>query len=818
MSRCTKDLLGPYTQKRDFKRSPEPASGGRAGGSLFVVQHHWARRDHYDFRLELGGVLVSWAVTRGPSLNPADKRLAVRTEDHPLSYAEFEGLIPQGEYGGGTVMLWDKGVWEPISADAAQAIADGSLKLRLFGERMRGAWALVRMKPEGKRENWLLIKEKDELADREAIFVEQFETSVSTGRNRAEIEAGKPAKRARKRPTAARHHALPEFVPPCLCKTRDAPPSADGWLHEMKYDGYRLQAACSGPEVHLYTREGHDWTGRFPAIAQALRLLNLDGALIDGEAVVFDYKGLTDFPALVAALERRGAIAFVAFDILSHAGVDLRGQPLTARKVTLNLALHEADGQTIRTAAWHDGDGDELFANALAGGAEGIICKKAASPYRSGRSDSWLKVKGEKREDVVIVGYSPSDKRPFASLVAAIDADGALRYAGRIGGGFTDKQMSEMKAKLDAIKLKTPPSLLNATAAPRGIVWIKPRLRAEIALAGWTGDGQIRQGRFLGWREDRMPIPAKERIVKSGIKAAPGKLPSIRLTHPERVIFSETGLTKGGMADYYAAVANRILPHLRDRPVSFVRAPDGLASETFFQRHALSGMKRGIGRVPDPAKEHADYLTIKSAEGLMTAAQFSVIEFHGWGAVTPDLDAPDRAVFDLDPDEAIPFSAVRDAAFQVRDLLNSIGLESFAMATGGKGVHVIAPLDRTQDWEAVGDFTSGIARGLASTEPLKYVAIATKARRKGRIYIDWLRNKRSATAIVPWSLRARAQATVAAPVSWDELKHLKSPALSQAEVERRDDPWQDFFSVKQRLPAGALSFLSSTQNRGKSQK
>lgn len=818
MPQSAQDRLQRYVSKRDFNATPEPQSGGEAGSQIFVVQHHWARRDHYDFRLEMNGVLVSWAVTRGPSLDPADKRLAVRTEDHPLSYAEFEGLIPKGEYGGGTVMLWDRGTWEAISPDPDKALEEGSLKIRLFGERMRGGWSLVRLKPEGKRENWLLIKEKDEAADRGDPFVDRYDTSVATGRTKEEIEEGKkPKRRVARRNALDRIAEPPAFVPPTLCETREQPPLGEDWIYEIKYDGYRLQAACAGDAVRLYTREGHDWTPRFANVAEALRKLGLN-ALIDGEAVVFDGRGLSDFAMLVSALEQSKPTAFVAFDILKYDDEDVSSKPLLARKEILAKALAKADGGTIRVAPFMDGDGEALFRSAVAGGAEGLICKKANAAYRSGRSPTWVKVKGEKREDVVIVGYSPSDKRAFASLAAAVEDQGVLRYAGRFGTGFSDKELKNTFARLEALRLEKPPANLTGhKIAPRKTVWVEPVLRAEIALAGWTGDAQIRQGRFLGWREDRVekPVPLPKarpaaRTVTTKAAVSGEASPLARITHGDRVMYPETGTTKLEIAEYYMRLAPLILPHLENRPVSFVRAPEGLGQETFFQRHPLPGMKRGIARVPDPKNSHEDYLLITGVDGLITAAQFSVIEFHGWGAKAPGMDRLDRVIFDLDPDDAVPFARVRDAAQQVRDVLEGVGLKSFPMISGGKGIHVIAPLDETQGWEAVGDFAIGIARGLAASDPENFIATQSKALRRGKIYIDWVRNRRTATAILPWSLRARPKPTIATPVTWKKLDTITTASSFTAQnLKKIADPWPEFFDIKQCIPEAALQFLNT---------
>ena len=895
--------LAAYRARRDFARTAEPPpepqarmvsaeDSGHAAG-MFVVQHHWARRDHFDFRLELDGVLVSFAVTRGPSLDPSERRLAVRTEDHPLAYASFEGTIPKGEYGGGTVMLWDHGTWRPLDADPAAALARGELKFELYGERMLGRWVLVRMNVERGRENWLLIKEKDDFASRTEDLVAAHDRSVATGRSRAEIEAGgavwhsnrgKDGKAAaveaprEKRsggaeagapPTGTATSArLPAAVPPMLCDTRAEAPTGDDWIHEIKYDGYRLEAAVDGAAVRLTTREGLDWTARFPSIARALGRLGLDRTLLDGEAVVFDGSGLSDFPALVAALDRDGgAIAYVTFDLIVDRGQSIADRPLVERKRLLESRLARADGVAVRVAAHVVGNGPEVFAQAIDGGAEGIVSKRATSPYRSGRGTAWAKVKGDRREDVVVVGYTPSDRRPFKSLLVAIEENGGLRYVGRIGSGFGTDELSRTRARLDALHRDRPPPMAASELVPKGVVFVEPRLRAEVAAAGFTGDRQIRQGRFLGWREDRAPFDLGEAaadkgrraMAKTGGKGEPGgpetppsapkttKVdPGIapakaggsqkargaraatmktgaapdaaallqRISHGDRVVFPEVGVTKRQVADYYLAVADRILPHLDGRPVSFVRAPEGIAAETFFQRHPLPGMKRGLTRIPDRWGRHGDYLALDGLEGLITAAQFGVVELHGWGARLPELDRPDRMVFDFDPDEGLAFDAVRRAAHEVRAALAAVGLESFAMASGGKGLHVVVPLDGSQDWDVIGDFSAGLARGLARADPARYVAVASKAKREGRIYVDWLRNRRSATAIVPWSLRARPTASVAVPIAWDEVDTIAAPnAFDIHSAPGRKDPGAGFFETRQRIDPAALAYLKKASGK-----
>ncbi|MGJ0506109.1 MAG: DNA ligase D [Methylocystis sp.] len=803
------DALAAYRARRDFSLTPEPQGGvSRGAAPRLVVQRHFARREHFDLRLEMDGVLKSWAVTRGPSSNPADKRLAVRTEDHPLDYGDFEGLIPKGEYGGGTVMLWEDATYAPENGDPLAALEKGEIKFQADGERMRGGWVLVRMKSREKAENWLLIKERDAFAESDGDLPARFETSVATGRTRDEIERGAKARR-RKAPAARARKAYwsdrplasaptPKFVSPQLCETSEQPPTGADWIFELKYDGYRLELATGADGAVVYTRSGLDWTNRFPGLARAAFALPCRNALLDGEAVVFDEKGLSDFAMLVSALEagRSERVEFVAFDLLVLDDVDLRKQPLRERKAQLKKLLASSAG-AIRYGDYIESDGAAVFRQATEAGAEGIIAKRADAPYRSGRFPDWQKIKGDFREDVMIVGYRPSEKgESFASLVAAKDTPDGLRYVGRIGTGY-GAQMRRTLAPLLAKRArgKPPYDLLAANAIPRGAVFLEHPFPAEVRFGGWTMDGQMRQARFIGVRED----------LRAAQKQESAEAPKLtRVTHASRIVFPADGVTKGQIADYYDAVAPRMAPHLADRPISLLRAPETV-SELFFQRHPLKGMTRGILKVPD---DDEPYIALDGALGLHTAAQFGAIEIHGWMSLASDLDRPDRMVFDLDPDEDLPFAEVRKAAADLRDYLAEIGLKSWPMVTGGKGVHVVLPLDRSLAYADTEVFAEGFARGLARQEPKRFVANMSKRRRAGRIFIDWLRNKKTATAILPWSLRARPGATVAAPLSWKTLESVeRANAFDLRSALQIKNEWRGFFDARQTIAAGALAFM-----------
>ena len=799
--------LAEYEAKRDFSLTKEPQGAGTPKtGNRFVVQQHWARRTHFDFRLEMEGVLKSWAVTRGPSANPSDKRLAVQTEDHPVDYADFEGTIPQGEYGGGTVMLWDEGVWQSHDPDPIGSLNRGLMKFGLAGQRMRGDWTLVRMKPRGNkaetRVNWLLIKERDEFVEADDSLATRFDVSVRSQRSRSSIEAGKGGAPAAK---------LPDFIPPSLCRLQDATPEGDGWLHEIKYDGYRMQVAMSGGRAIVRSREGHDWTGKFSAIAAAVSALPVQSAIIDGEAVVLNAQGVSDFPALVAALEDgKGAPALMAFDLLMLNGRDLLGQPVEQRKEALAALLGGGQNGALRFAEHITGDGKTVFEQAVAAGAEGIVSKRAGSRYTCGRGHDWIKAKSVGRDDFVIVGYLPSQRgRAFAALMLAQVDGKKLRYAGRVGTGFSTAQQVHILQQLKPLSANgAPRSIEGGSKAPKGAVWVEPAVRAEIGFAGWTADRQLRHSRFLAIRESASGIHPPQR------SQAPVKsfAPAARLTHPDRILIADAGITKRRLAEYFIAIAPRLLPHLLRRPVSFLRAPDGIDHPTFFQRHALPGMTKGIVPVKD-GKPGKDYVELSGVEGLMTAAQFSVLELHGWPATTPDLGHPDRMIFDLDPDESVPFDEVRRAAMEIQGILDAAGLKSWPLLSGGKGIHVIAPLDRTNGWSEVERFTQGLARTLARLSPEKYVDVATKSKRAGRIFIDYLRNKLSATAIVPYSVRARATASIAMPVKWTDLQNISAANVMHFKdaTDLTADPWQGFFECKQSISATAVAFVGKDQ-------
>ncbi|MGB3807787.1 MAG: DNA ligase D [Erythrobacter sp.] len=790
-NRAKTGLLDTYNAKRDFAATPEPAGEiGKGSGDLFIVQKHDATRLHWDLRLEVDGVLKSWAVTKGPSPDPDIKRLAVRTEDHPMSYADFEGTIPKEEYGGGTVMLWDRGTWAPIEGKSAHDLEDGHLHFTLEGERMKGEWLLVRMKskPKEKRENWLLRKIQDDHAEDGDVLVQRALTSVKTGRSMAEIEAQSEAKtefleqmetpKARKSKAKKRSAAIPKFRKPQLATLADRVPVGNDWLHEIKFDGYRTLIAVKGEDVRVYTRSGQDWTDKFSPLIKHIADLDLPSCLIDGEIVAPGPDGNPSFSALQQMLGRgRSAqkpgdpLQFHAFDLLELSGEDLTDLPLIERKERLEGVLKGTQAP-LMVADHVIGAGEKLFRTMCDAGQEGIISKRIDAPYRHARSKGWLKVKCTRRQEFVIVGAKSSSAkgRPFASLLLAQHDGDDLVYRGNVGTGFDGDDFDELAGKLRRLSRKTPPLDVPATKS-REVEWITPKLVAEIAFAEFTADGMVRHGSYLGLRGDK---PASEVTGETRI-AAPAKSDEVAISSADRVVFPDSGQTKGELAEYYRKIAAIMLPFAANRPISLVRCPQGRSKKCFFQKHDSGGFGDAVGAVAIREKDGGseDYLTIGDPRGLLQCVQMGTIEFHGWGARSDDVEAPERMVFDLDPDEGLDFAAIKSAARDIRDRLADIGLVSFAMVSGGKGIHVVVPLERGHDWEAHKDFSRRFAEALSIAEPDRFTASMSKAKRKGRIFIDWLRNQRGSTAVLPYSARARTGAPVAAPITWNELKTLE---------------------------------------------
>lgn len=798
------NLLSEYKAKRDFANTPEPSGKAQSSesGNLFIVQKHDATRLHWDLRLEIDGVLKSWAVTKGPSPDPEIKRLAVRTEDHPMAYAEFEGTIPRGEYGGGTVMLWDRGIWSPIKGKLAKDLEKGHLHFTLQGERMKGEWLLVKLKgkPREKRENWLLRKLQDGHAEVGEVLVERALTSVLTGRSMAEIaadvsgeysladekddafltqmEKASSRNREKGKPRKSSGAPLPKFRKPQLATLVDDVPAGNRWMHEIKFDGYRALIATKGEEVRIYTRNGKDWTDKFRPLVGEFAALDLPACLIDGELVATDAKGNPDFSTLQGVLKRghgsqgrEDELQFHAFDLIELAGEDLKALPNIERKERLEALLSTAK-PPIYLADHVIGAGEKLFETMCAARQEGIISKKMDAPYRHARSKAWVKVKCTRRQEFVIVGWKKSTAkgRPFASLLMAQHENGELIYKGNVGTGFAGDDFDELGPKLDRIERKTPAVVVDKASA-RGVTWVTPKLVAEVAFAEFTADGNIRHGSYLGLRSDK---PAKT-VKQEKATPIPVVEEGVEISSRERVVFPDSGQTKGDLADYYETVADIMLPFASHRPISLVRCPQGRARKCFFQKHDSGAFGDAVQHVPIREKDGGteDYLYVEDARGILQCVQMGTIEFHAWASRSDAVEKPDRMTFDLDPDEGLDFEGVGSAARDIHDRLADLGLTSFAMLSGGKGVHVIVPLTPVHTWDVHKDFARRFAEALSLAEPERFTATMSKTERKGRIFIDWLRNQRGSTAVVPYSARARSGAPVALPIAWNELKSME---------------------------------------------
>lgn len=824
--------LEVYRKKRNFRKTSEPR-GKKAPrkGNSFVIQKHAARRLHYDFRLEMDGVLKSWAVTRGPSLVPGEKRLAVHVEDHPLEYGDFEGTIPRGEYGGGTVIIWDRGAWTPLG-DARKGYAKGHLDFELQGEKLGGRWHLVRIKgrPREKRENWLLIKGDDEAARSEddPDILEERPESVKTGRVIDEV-AGEPpgwsSKTGRiERPAAVpdaavpdpsklkggKKAALPGFVAPALATLSAKPPAGKRWIHEIKFDGYRLQARIDAGRVKLLTRSGLDWTGKFgKQLVAAFKELPVGTALIDGELVVENANGVADFSALQAALSegRTDEFVFYAFDLLHLDGYDLRSVPLVARKEALRRLLQD-EARMLRYSAHFEEKGDVVLRHACRFSLEGMISKQRDGLYRSGRGKDWLKVKCTARQEFVVAGYVPSttSRKAIGSLVLGYFRKGKLVHAGRVGTGFTASVAEDLHKKLERLRIQTSPfaTRLNAEQA-RQVRYVKPELVAEVEFRGWTADESLRHASFHGLREDKLATEIVREDLPTPSSRQPGT--SVKLTHPDRLYWPESGVTKEGLAIYYTDVWPRIAPYVVGRPLALVRCPDGIVKQCFFQKHPWKGMSRSIRVARDPKDESDEpILAVDDLDGLIALVQAGVLEIHPWGSTLDALEQPDMIIMDLDPGENVPWSDVIAAAGEVRERLEWMGLTSFVKTTGGKGLHVVAPLRPKADWDSVKAFTKEVADAMAGDSPGRFVSTITKSKRRGKILVDYLRNGRGATAVAAYSTRARPGAAVSMPVGWDELGPGLGPAyftIGNAAIRLQHlglDPWADFRRAAVPLP------------------
>ncbi|MDR6903907.1 DNA ligase D [Rhizobium miluonense] len=838
--------LETYNRKRDFSKTTEPR--GRAGrkkiavsGNSYVIQKHDARRLHYDFRLELDGVLKSWAVTKGPSLIAGEKRLAVQTEDHPLEYGDFEGTIPKGEYGGGTVIVWDKGSWTPLG-DPHKGLAKGHLEFELHGKKLGGRWHLIRMagKPREKRENWLLIKGEDEAARPEGAtdILEERPESAKTGRVIDEVEneepgwsskTGKIRRRAsRKKDDAAKEEAsetatqtdatpvdpsslkgarkatLPSFVEPALATLVSKPPSGSRWLHEIKFDGYRLEVRIEAGRIKLLTRSGLDWSQKFgKEIVSAFRDLPVGTAIIDGELVVEPAAGASDFSALQADLSegRSDRFVFYAFDLLYLDGYDLKASPLIGRKELLRKIIPSETG-ILRFSSHFDENGDLLLSHACRLSLEGIVSKIADDPYRPGRGKTWVKSKCSSRQEFVIGGWVPSttSRKAIGSLVLGVYEDGKLEHVGRVGTGYTHTVAEQLFKRLTHLQVKENPFATKLTAEEhRGVRFVRPELVAEVEFRAWTADGHLRHASFRGLREDKNPLEIVRETPKSTRTSSTEKpaRSSVSLTHGDRLYWPDEGVTKAGLADYYTEVWRYMGPFVVGRPLALVRCPNGIAGQHFFQKHAWKGMNRNIALAKDPQDEEP-YVSIDDLNGLIGLVQAAVLEIHPWGSMIGNWETPDMIIMDLDPGLDVAWSKVIAAAEETAERLRQTGLVPFVKTSGGKGLHIVCPLVAKADWPAVKAFTKGIADAMAADSPDRYVSTITKSKRRGKILIDYLRNQRGSTAVAPYSTRARPGAAVSMPLSWEELSPAIGPDyftvlnVPTRLAALRSDPWADF--------------------------
>jgi len=877
--------LARYREMRDFSVTAEPRGGQspKSAESLpFVIQKHAARQLHYDFRLGLHGVLKSWAVAKGPSYFPGDKRLAVEVEDHPMEYGGFEGTIPKGQYGGGTVMVWDFGHWQPVG-DADRGLEKGDLKFILDGTKLKGKWVLVRMRKNADRDrsdkpNWLLIKERDEFVQPEdaPAVTDLAPDSALTQRTMEEIaessdhvwdsgqglrepksrhEAPSESRTRRTAPKKRTAHerllrsapteGFPGFIAPQLAEDARSAPNGRNWVHELKLDGYRIQmhvhAGAQGKpaKVRLFTRKGLDWTTRMPALARAAAELEVESAILDGEIVVLDNSGRTSFSELQAAFQngKDAAIVYFAFDLLHLNGRNLRELPLIQRKEILEKLLSQSDSNSALRFCEHlHARGDVVFAKASELGAEGIVSKLVSAPYTSGRGNTWLKRKAAIQQEFVIGGFTPVAKtgRGIGSLLLGYYDSGKLVYAGRCGTGFSQEVERTLRVRLDALVQKAPSFVELPKEARQAAIWVKPELVAQVAFAGWTKDDLIRQSSFKSLRDDKPAMEVVREFAlmedESSHQANRAATPeskqalakedhkpnnALGITNPRKVLDEESGMTKQQLAEYYLAVAERMLPHVSDRPLSVLRCPDGIGKQAFFQKHVSAGLPNGVHTVSIANRKtgkREEFLTLNSAEGLVGMAQMGVLEIHPWGSKNDAVDRPDRIIFDLDPDEAISWKTLAEAADELRSRLKNLKLTSYVKSTGGKGLHVVAPVEPEYEWRVIKDLSHRVVLQMEKENSRLYTTNMSKAVRKNRIYLDYLRNDREATAIAPFSTRARPGVPVSVTLDWKELKAPVRPAFHVSDLNAwrqrlRRDPWRGMLESQQRLTKELLETI-----------
>ena len=835
-STAAPDSLKTYKARRNFTITPEPSEGGdtNAGRLSFVVQKHWASHLHYDFRLELDGTMKSWAVPKGPSFDTKDKRMAIQVEDHPISYNVFEGEIPAKQYGAGKVIIWDKGTWTPVG-DPAKGYRDGNLKFELRGHKLHGKWVLVRMKGSSeKKQPWLLIKEKDEFArpSTEYSVVDELPDSVAGKAlpdvGNATASSSTPIKKATKKtaqaalaksgdiPEGAIKAELPKSFKPQLATLVESPPgNTDDWIYEIKFDGYRLLTRIEDSKTQLFTRNGHDWTHKLPTLVAVLKKMKLPSGWYDGEIAVLNDQGIPDFQSLQNAFDtaKTQDIVYFLFDLPFYKDLDLRNTPLLARRTLLKTLIPATASGALRFSDTFEAAARDIVASACRLGLEGVIGKRKDSGYTSRRSSDWIKLKCGKRQEFVIGGYTdPQGTRSgLGSLLLGVHNDkGDLQYAGNVGTGFSDKTLAELKGLLDTLASKDSPFAVS-TGIDRKAHWVKPTLLAEVSFGEWTDTGRIRHSVFHGLRTDKKAtdITRERATPMSTPPPLETSLPStFKVTHPDRVVDDTSHITKIDLIRFYALVAPLLVEHLKARPVSLVRAPDGITGELFFQKHMEAVKMLGVKPLPqslDPG--HAPLLEIATAEGLLSAAQMNVIEFHTWNAVKTAIAKPDRMTFDLDPGDGVQWPMMQEAAHVLKTMLEQLEIRSFVKTSGGKGLHVVVPLQRRYDWDTVKGFSQAIVQHLAKTLPQRFVAKSGPRNRVGKIFVDYLRNGFGATTVAAWSARARPGLGVSVPISWDEVNKLKSSAQWNVQnihtrLDQGNAPWRDYAASAQAITAG----------------
>lgn len=827
--------LQEYNRKRNFSKTAEPKGlkGKKAAKThplMYVIQEHHASHLHYDFRLEWEGVLKSWAVPKGPSLDPKTKRLAVEVEDHPISYGSFEGIIPEHEYGGGEVFLWDTGTWVPTK-DPKEGLRVGRLEFELKGKKLKGHWVLVRTSRPGRQKQWLLIKRTDAYAEEghEVVPRTENELPVKKKTRRKTVAKKTASKKAStkagvKKKSTEEHQHQPEFIEPELALLVDKAPEGNQWIHELKFDGYRMQAHLNHSKVRLISRSGKEWTDKFPAVVQGLEKLTVDRAIIDGEVVLLDAEGRSDFQLLQNAMKAHHTQAFVyyAFDLLYYSGQDIRSLPLAERKRRLKMILKKAP-KNIRYSDEFEGAGKELLHLACKNKLEGIISKNRESTYLSGRNSNWVKTKCTEQQEFVIGGYTEGtgSRSHFGALLLGVYKGKDLQYVGKVGTGFTEQSLHDVYKSLKALETDTSPFTKKS---PRGrdIHWVKPKLSAEITFSQWTHDEILRVPVFHGLREDKptkdivmeKPTPIEKptkavaaKAVKKTAKKSAVKDFDIAISNPQKIIYPKEKLTKMEVAVFYQKIADQILPYLEDRPLSLVRCPEGAHKQCFFQKHIPSPIPETMKAIPIVERSGKKlYTSIFDSKGLVTLVQMGAFEIHVWNSQGENLEHPDQIVMDFDPGPGVSWKEVVDAALELKDLLDHLHLKSFVKLSGSKGIHVHIPVKPIYTWDQIKSFSQALAVQMEQNNPQKYVSKMTKKLRTKRIFVDYLRNGRGATAVVAYSLRARPQSGVAMPIEWSQLKKVKAGNEYSLEkalaflAKRKKDPWKDYFKSRQRIP------------------